>query len=332
MDDRRLRSLVVGAGHQLAGWQRRFPLFQLLGLAMVCLLGVVSVDGFATPASVDAILVLSSFLGLAALGQTLVVLIGGFDLSIPAFILLGATMIVELAGADRWPFVAALALAVAVAFVLGSVNGLVCHFFHIQPLIVTLGMSAVVDGILQVWTGGTISGTVPSWLSTLASPSAKTLGLSIPPLPVLWLVFAVVVGVVLQRTIPGRWMYATGANMRAARLALVPVGMVWVGAFAASAVFSALTGMLLAGFAPGDTSIGDPYLFEGLAAVIVGGTAFGAKGDYWRTVLGALVLVVLTTVLVGHGLSEAAQQILYGTVILIVVVGYGRDRRLRDQL
>ncbi len=103
--------------------------------------------------------------------------------------------------------------------------------------------------------------------------------------------------------------------------------------FALSAVLSALVGVLLAGFSGADQSIGDPYLFQGLTAVIVGGTTImGARGDYTHTVLGALVLTVLTTILVGRGYDTADQQIIFGVLILIVVAGYGRDRRLRDRV
>ena len=92
------------------------------------------------------------------------------------------------------------------------------------------------------------------------------------------------------RTVAGRRVYPTGANPRAAALALVPTRRVWMGVFAFSALFAAFTGVLLAGFAgAGERSIGDAYLWQGLTAVIVGGTSFGARGDYWRTVLGSAV-------------------------------------------
>ena len=79
--------------------------------------------------------------------------------------------------------------------------------------------------------------------------------------------------------------------------------------------------------------IGDPYFFSGLAAVLVGGTALGtAQGDYLRTVIGALTLTVLTTLLVGLGLGDGDRRILFGIVIVAVVLVYGRDRRLRDRL
>jgi ribose transport system permease protein len=142
-----------------------------------------------------------------------------------------------------------------------------------------------------------------------------------------------VMAVVLHRTVVGRWIYATGSNPRGAELALVPTRWVWVGCFAVSALFSAMTGVLLAAFAGGgDSTIGDPYLYTALTAVIVGGTAFGAHGDYTRTALGALLLTALTTVMIGHGFNTADQQILSGVLILLMVAFYARDRRIRDRI
>jgi ribose transport system permease protein len=94
-----------------------------------------------------------------------------------------------------------------------------------------------------------------------------------------------------------------------------------------------MVGVLLAGFAGADQTLGDPYLFSGLTAVIVGGTTFmGARGDYTHTVIGALILTVLTTILVGKGYDQADQQIIFGLLILLVVASYGRERRLRDRV
>ena len=100
-----------------------------------------------------------------------------------------------------------------------------------------------------------------------------------------------------------------------------------------SAIASGMVGVLLAGFAGADQTLGDPYLFTGLTAVIVGGTTFmGARGDYTHTVIGALILTVLTTILVGKGYDQADQQIIFGVLILLVVASYGRERRLKDRV
>jgi len=109
---------------------------------------------------------------------------------------------------------------------------------------------------------------------------------------------------------------------------------VWTGAFALSAACAGVVGVLLAGFSgSADATVGTQYLFTSLAAVIVGGTSItGAHGDYWRTVVGALIITVLTTLLLGHGYSVGDQQIAFGLAILLVVAGYGRDVRLRDRV
>lgn len=318
---------------QLGAFQRRFQIFQLIALVALFEWGTWTVTDFATKQSIDAMLVSAAFLGLAGAGQTIVVLVGGIDFSIPAFISLGAVVISELTGVHHWAFVPALVVVIALAIALGAVNGYVSHRFLVPPLVVTLGMTSIVTGALLVWTKGQPSGAPPTFLTNLSSVSGTTFGLGIPPVVFVWVVVAIVLGVVLRRTLAGRRLYATGANPLAAELALVRTRRVWVGAFAVSALLATLLGTLLAGYAgSGNTTLGDPYLFEGLAAVIVGGTTFGARGDYWRTVVGALLLTVLTTVLVGKGYSTADQQIIFGILILLVVAGYGREVRLRDRV
>ena len=204
---------------------------------------------------------------------------------------------------------------------------------HPALLVVTLGMSSLVTGALLVWTKGAATGSAPAFLGRLTSVGGTTFGIGIPPIVVIWVVFAIVLGFGLSRTRAGRRLYATGSNPVAADLSLIRTRRVWVVTFGLSALFASLLGVLLAGYiGSGNISLGDPYLFEGLAAVIVGGTAFGARGDYWKTVLGALLLTVLSTVLVGKGYSSADQQIIFGVLILIVVAGYGRGPRMRDRI
>ena len=103
--------------------------------------------------------------------------------------------------------------------------------------------------------------------------------------------------------------------------------------FALSAACSASVGVILAGFSGPSTSIGDPYLFSGLAAVLVGGTTFGgSKGDYTHTVIGALLLTGITTILIGLRVDVSLNQVIFGVLILVVVAAYGRVSRLRDRV
>jgi ribose transport system permease protein len=313
--------------------QRRAPVLQVTALVLLYAYGAVTIDGFTASASLKSMLILAALLGLASVGQTLVVILGGLDLSVSGYIVAGAIMISQLCGVDHWPTVAAIALIILLAAILGGVTGWLCQSNHIQPLIPTLGMSAVASGGVLAWTHGQVTGSAPAFLTQFTSVTGRLLGIGIPPVVIIWGLVAVVLSVVLHRTIAGRCLYASGANPRAAGLALIDQRRVWIVTFAVSAIFSVIAGMLLAGFSGADPSIGDPYLFQGLTAVIVGGTTImGARGDYSHTVAGALILTVLSTILVGRGLDPADQEIIFGALILIVVAGYGRERRLGDQV
>lgn len=313
--------------------QRRVPMLQLAMLATLLLLGVLLIPGFTRLNSIYSMLIIASFLGLAALGQTLVVLLGGLDLSVPAFIVLSAMLTSELNGTYGWPFPAIAAFIVLVALIGGGISGYISHRYRVQPLIVTLGVGTVITGATLIWIGGKQPGTAPTFLSNFVSPVGTTFGLKIPPAVVVWCLLAVGVGFVLRHTKFGKSLYATGSSLRAAEFSLVPTRRIWVTAFSFSALSAAAVGVLLAGFSgSADATMGDPYLFQSLTAVIVGGTAFGARGDYWHTFIGALLLTVLSTILIGVGFSSSDQTIIYGILILVVVAGYSRDRALRDRV
>ena len=313
--------------------QARFPVAQVVALIVVFFYGVITLPGLGAWTSIRSILVLAALVGLASGGQTLLILIGGFDLGVSGFIVAGALTVTALRSAYHLSFGVALLLAIVGAGVLGGAAGYICHRFAINPLVVTLAMGTLAVGIVAVLNGGLVNGNSPQWLSDLAEPATRTFGLSVPPSIVIWAVVLVLFAILLHRTRLGRSLLATGANSRAADYALVSTRRVWTATFAFSAIASALVGLLIGGFA-GTISdgLGDPYLFQSVVAVIVGGTVFGGPGDYTRTCVGALFLTVLTTVLVGHGASPAVEEIVYGLIILAAIAVYGRQRRLRDRL
>jgi ribose transport system permease protein len=318
---------------KLGDFQARFPLFQVVALVAVFIYGMISLPGLGSWTSIRSILVLAALAGLASGGQTLLILIGGFDLGVSGFIVAGALTVTALRADYHISFGLALLLAVVGSGLLGGIAGYICHRFAINPLVVTLAMGTLAVGIVAVQNGGLVDGNAPPWLTTLVEPATATFGLPIPPILVIWAAVLVVFAIVLYRTRLGRNLYATGANARAADFALINTRRVWIGTFAFSAIASALVGVLIAGFAGTvNSALGDPYLFQSVVSVIVGGTVFGGPGDYTRTCVGALLLTVLTTVLVGHGATPAAEEIIYGLIILAAIAIYGRQRRLRDRL
>jgi ribose transport system permease protein len=324
---------VAQAWRTLARVQQRIPLIQLLALAAVFAYGVATLPGLGSWVSIRSILVLAALIGLASCGQTLLILMGGFDLGVSGFIVAGGLTVTALNAKYHMDFATALAAALLAAAILGGFAGYICHRFRINPLVVTLAMGSIVIGLVKVQIGEQTNGYPPDWVQKLAMPVTKTFGIGIPPSVAIWILVVVLFAVFLHRTRLGRNLFATGSNPRAADYALINTRRVWVAAFAFSAITSALVGVLIGGFAGVVVdSGGDAYLFQSVVAVIVGGTVFGGPGDYTRTAIGALFLTVLVTVLVGHGASKATEDIVYGGIILVAVAIYGRERRLRDRV
>jgi ribose transport system permease protein len=324
---------ALRASRRTAALQRRFPLLQVLVLiALVLYVG--ARDGDFTWGDLWApILLQASFLGIAAAGQTLAILVGGLDFSIAAYIVAGNLLTTHLTGLEHWNFALVALMVLAICLVGGGASGWLCHRFGLEPLVVTLGMSSVVVGALVGTDTLLVNGAGPGWLVSFTAQSSRTFGIPVPPIVAAWIILAAVITVILARTPLGRRLYLVGAGPRAADLAGISTRRVWTGVYAASAVLAGLAGILLAGFSTGgDTNIGNNYLFPGLAAVIVGGTMMGGRGDYLRTCLGALIITALNFVISVLNVNAAAQQVVFGALILATVALYGRERRLRDRV
>jgi ribose transport system permease protein len=318
---------------KISALQKRFPLLQILVLVLLVLY-VGQQDGdFSWNNLLSPILLQASFLGIAAAGQTLVILVGGLDFSIAAYIVAGNLLVTHLVGNEHWNFGAAALLVFAICVAGGGFSGWICHRFKLEPLVITLAMSSIVVGALVGTNTGLLNGSGPSWLQSFTNQTSDTFGLPIPPIVAFWIILAAVISIVLLRTAIGRKLYLAGAGPKSADLAGVRTRRVWVSAYAASALLAGLAGVLLAGFSTGgDTNVGNTYLFPGLAAVIVGGTMMGGRGDYLRTCLGALIVTTLNFVISVLNLDSASQSVVFGVLILLVVALYGRERRLRDRV
>jgi len=306
---------------------------QVLTVVAVFVAGSIVVPGFAQENSLRAMLVLASFLGIAAIGQTFVVLVGGIDLSVPAVIGAGDVMTARLTG-DHWSSLEVILIVLAMSVVVGLANGFVVSTWSLPPLVVTMATGSVVGGVILLWTNATLSGEAPHWLTTFTSAASKTGPIPAAPVVVLWVLIAIAGQVFMLRTRSGRAMYMLGANRQAAELMLVRERATTCVAYMLGAVLAGVTGLLLAGFTGGGLfDVGDPYLFQTIAAVVVGGTSLlGGRGGVLRTLLGALTLEALTNLLVGLSLSTAAQQAVLGGVIVAVTALYGRERAVSDRV
>ena len=308
----------------------------LIGLFII---GSVSIDGFLSVQNIKSMLVFSAFLGLATIGQTLVVMLGGLDLSIPFLIgssNVGLMSMISL-GVPPW-----LAFIVILVFgiLVGLFNGLISYRLQGQALIVTMGVGFMCIGGVQILvslatvTGGMVFGVVPDWLKNLASLNGKFFGLPIPPVILIWILAAIFLIVGMRHTKWGRNLYAVGGKRLSAERLSISEKAYWIGVYVISGFTSAATGAMLLGWSGGGfIGVGDQYLFLTVAAVAVGGTSLlGGEGGYGYTVIGCLALQVISTFLAGLGLSFEGQQFIFGLLILPLVALYSRAPHIREQI
>ena len=277
-------------------------------------------EAFLTPRQVSTTFLYAAVLGLIAAGQTLVMLTGGVDLSVATTATAGAFMISSYGthGAE-----VAIPIALAVGLGIGLVNGIGVAVFRVNPLIMTLGVSTITLGLLTIYTQRVFSSLVPAFVVKLGSERFFEY---IPYDLLVWIPIAALIVLGLRYSGIGRMIYAVGDNPVACRLAGVRVWHVQLFVYAACGLLSAAAGILLVGFNnAADLGIGAPFLLPSVAAVVIGGTSiFGGLGGYPGTIVGALILTVLDSLLTILNAAQAVRQILYGAIILALSSLYAR--------
>ena len=265
-------------------------------------------------------------LAMLAACQTLTMLTGGIDLSagvvatVSAFVVATQTPLLGEGGA--------MLVALVPAVVVGLVNGVGVAFARVHPLIMTLGTGLIATGCLQVYqrtviASGSVVPEALTWLGT-----GRTLGW--PNALFLFVPFAALVLLLQRRTGFGRLLYAMGSNEEATKLSGVRSWQVLLALYALSGLVAGITGLLYVGLirAP-SLSLAMPLMLPSVAAAVIGGTSiFGGRGGYGGTILGALILKVLGTLLTLLQMPEGFRRILFGAIILVVTAIHVR---LTDQ-
>jgi len=302
-----------------------------LSILVLLAIGEALSPGFARGDQVVRLLTVSAILGMVAAGQALVVIGGreGIDLSVGALISLGAVLAGNVMSGSDAGILPAIVVAGAVTFAIGLVNGLGVTLLRIPPLVMTLGMTGVVQGVILAVTRGSLQGGAAPIMNRLIS-APLVFGMS--GVVFLWLLVAAGLWLLLERTAYGKQLYAIGVNRTAARLSGVRVNVVVVATYALSGTLAALGGFMLLGFTQNVfLNLGNPYTLPSVAAVVVGGTLLaGGVGSYFGTMAGALVLTLIASLLNAQQLPEYARQIVYGGVLLALLAVYGRQRGLRQ--
>jgi ribose transport system permease protein len=307
---------------------RRKIIYGFLAAIVLFVIGDILKPGFASASGIQQILQVSSFVGLVAAGQTFVILIGGIDLSVPWVLNSAAIVMVAVANGSDGNLAIGIVVGLALGVACGLVNGLGIALLGVPAVVMTLGMNGIIQGLsLGVTHGLTCGGcTKPPPTALVNAMTGKTLGIDTSLL--IWVAVIIVVSITLSFTTFGRRVYAVGNSQRVSHLAGVNVKLVTIALYALSGLFAAMAGIALTGFGGGATiGMGDPYLFQSIAAVVIGGTyILGGRGHYLGTVAGAIVLTALVSVLLSENAPDYARDIVYGVVILVILLVYGRAR------
>jgi ribose transport system permease protein len=284
-------------------------------LAVAVIASWITVPRFLTTGHLTSMSITAAYVGIIAIGQTLVLLLGGIDLSVPYTINMAAIILVQLQ-ASGYSASSDFAIVLLFGIGVGLANGVGVAVLDISPLVMTLGMNSILQGAALIYSKGNPLGALPEFVTTLST--GLTGGW--PNVVLLWTALGLVVTLILVFTRFGRNIYSIGSNRRASELSGLAVKRTIVAAYTISGLAAALAGVLLAGYTgQAYLGMGDSYLLVSIAVVVIGGTSiFGGKGSYVQTVAGVLMITVITSALVTVGVTEAERDVLYGGIILLM--------------
>jgi ribose/xylose/arabinose/galactoside ABC-type transport system permease subunit len=307
-------------------WSRLLGVYGVwVALGILLVAALLTAPEFYSSANLQDVLRRASILGIVTMGQVLVLLTAGLDLSVGAMIGMTAVLIAESARADGPPLPVALAAAMVVAIVVGIVNGTLIAKRRVPPFVATFGMLIVLEGLRLAYTGGTASGSIPEVLEEFGQ--ATLLGVPWPTVTLLVLIVALTV--VTRRTVAGRSLVLAGANERMAVLSGIAVARLKVAAYVVCALLAVLAGLFFASFIGYvDRFVGRGADLDSISAALIGGTLFsGGEGSFVRAAAGALLLTALINLIVLNGLPIEWQFVAKGLVLVAAVAIQTAGRR-----
>lgn len=267
-------------------------------------------------------------LALASAGQTLVIVMGCFDLSLPNTLTISAMAYLSMYA--RLGTIGAAFVTVLLGMTIGVVNGVGITGLRIHPIVMTIATNGMLLGAILMVFSVQMIGTIPHRLEIVSVTRYNILGLHIAGAVPFGLAFLIIAQLLLTTTGWGRMIYLVGSSNDMARLAGVPVTLIKITAYVAAGGLASVSGMIIAGFyQQTGLGLGDPYLLSSVAAVVVGGASiFGGRGSVAGTLGGALLLGQVNVVLLGvFNIGTIVQQIIYGLVIVGMAAAYGRGIR-----
>ena len=297
---------------------------------LLLIIGQIVSPGFATLKQIINLLIVASFLGIVAGGQTLVIMSGnsGIDLSVGNVVTMGAIIGGALIKEQNENVLLGLIVVLAITFIVGLLNGIGSTYFNIPPLIMTLSMGIIVQAISKFITGGVPVGGAASILRNMVI--GRFLG--IPGILYIWLAFSILIIIILRNSTYGIYLLSVGANDKAAYLSGVPVRLIRILTYGFSSMIAGASGFFYLGYLGSvyNITLGDKYTLPSIIAVVIGGTSLaGGNGGYVGTIAGAIVLQILESILITINIEQFGRNIIFGLVLLGLMYSYGRGKKLR---
>jgi ribose transport system permease protein len=271
------------------------------------------------------ILVLACFLGIITIGQTIVIISGGIDLSVAYTVTLIACVYAETTKNTGSGFTG-LIVAMVVALIVGIFKGAGVAYLKITPMVMTLATNAILMSVTYLFTNGVLKGSSTDLLKSLAKGDI----LGIRYCVLIWFILGIGCIFILRKTTFGREIYAIGSNIRVAELSGINTGWVLIGTYIIATLMMAIAGVLLVGYLgyPNYT-MGDGYQLISISAVVIGGTSIlGGEGGYLGTIGGVIIIYLIQSILTILNMAEAGKEIVNGLIILVILYTYGRGKML----
>lgn len=290
---------------------RQFGTF--IGLALLCVLFAILSPYFLTPSNLMNVAQQSAIIAVISVGMTFVILTAGIDLSVGSVLAFSGVVMASVLQAGL-PIPIGILAGLGVGFLCGTVNGLLVTYGNIPPFIATLGMMSIARGAALWFTDGRPISGFDDNFRFLANGEIFHI-----PVPVIIMILVYIVAhLVLTRTKMGRYTYAIGGNIKAARLSGININLYLNIIYGIAGLLSALGAiMLTARLNSAQPIAGMMYELDAIAATVIGGTSlFGGKGSVVGTLIGALIIGVLRNGLNLLGVSSFIQQIVIGSVII----------------
>ncbi|WP_197025552.1 ABC transporter permease subunit [Paracoccus pantotrophus] len=286
-------------------------------LVLLCIGFELASGRFLSVNNLSIVMQQASINAVLAAGMTFVILTGGIDLSVGSILALSAVVAVSasLAPGVAW---AAIPLALLAGATCGLINGGLVAWVGLPPFIVTLGALTAVRGVARLAANDSTLFNSDLPFSFIGNGTL----FGVPWLVIIALAVVLLSWLILRRTVLGTWIYAVGGNAEAAALAGIKVPLVLLFVYAVSGVLAGLGGVMSAArlYAANGLQLGQAYELDAIAAVILGGTSFvGGIGSVWGTLIGALIIAVLSNGLILLGVSDIWQYIIKGGVIILAV-------------